>query len=171
MVRIAGQVLKALKTCRRCGIIGTPQWIRDYGSRTACRRAVRACAAHWRPAALGPAGERTGCRPPAHTTPPIDGRAAGGSHHQRRHGRGHAGARRGAGGTHSSRRRRGASHWDYRTLYSSINPQHAHERSRPMSLRQKLLTAIVPRRWADEMEAESRSWMLHCNVCGLERSV
>jgi hypothetical protein len=40
-----------------------------------------------------------------------------------------------------------------------------------MSFYQKLLTAIVPRRWADEMEAESRSWMLHCNVCGLERSV
>jgi hypothetical protein len=40
-----------------------------------------------------------------------------------------------------------------------------------MSFGQKLLMAIVPRRWADEMEAESRSWMLHCNVCGLERSV
>ena len=40
-----------------------------------------------------------------------------------------------------------------------------------MSLRQKLLTAIVPRRWADEMEAESCSWMLRCNDCGLERSV
>jgi hypothetical protein len=40
-----------------------------------------------------------------------------------------------------------------------------------MSFRQKLLMAIVPRRWADEMEAESRSWMLRCKVCGLERSV
>jgi hypothetical protein len=40
-----------------------------------------------------------------------------------------------------------------------------------MSFRQKLLMAIVPRRWADEIETESRSWMLHCNACGLERSV
>ena len=40
-----------------------------------------------------------------------------------------------------------------------------------MNFFQKLLTAIVPRRWADEMEAESRMWMLHCNVCGLKRSV
>jgi hypothetical protein len=40
-----------------------------------------------------------------------------------------------------------------------------------MSFFQKLLMALVPRRWADEMEAESRSWMLRCNVCGLERSV
>jgi hypothetical protein len=40
-----------------------------------------------------------------------------------------------------------------------------------MSFYQKLLMAIVPRRWADEMEAESRSWMLRCKACGLERSV
>jgi hypothetical protein len=40
-----------------------------------------------------------------------------------------------------------------------------------MNFLQKLLMAIVPRRWADEMEAESRSWMLRCKVCGLERSV
>ena len=40
-----------------------------------------------------------------------------------------------------------------------------------MNFLQELLMAIVPRRWADEMEAESRSWVLHCNVCGLERSV
>jgi hypothetical protein len=40
-----------------------------------------------------------------------------------------------------------------------------------MSFLQDLLHAIVPRRWADEMEAESRSWMLRCDACGLERSV
>ena len=40
-----------------------------------------------------------------------------------------------------------------------------------MSFLQELLRAIVPRRWMDEMEAESRSWMLRCNTCGLERSV
>jgi hypothetical protein len=40
-----------------------------------------------------------------------------------------------------------------------------------MSFLQRTLTAIVPRRWAEGMEAESRSWMLHCKVCGLERSV
>ena len=40
-----------------------------------------------------------------------------------------------------------------------------------MGFRQRLLTSIVPQRWADEMEADSRSWMLRCNDCGLERSV
>jgi hypothetical protein len=40
-----------------------------------------------------------------------------------------------------------------------------------MSFRQKLLQTIVPQHWAEEMETESRSWMLHCNTCGLERSV
>ena len=40
-----------------------------------------------------------------------------------------------------------------------------------MSLSQKLLRAILPQRLAEEMEAESRAWMLHCNACGLERSV
>jgi hypothetical protein len=40
-----------------------------------------------------------------------------------------------------------------------------------MSFFQDLLRAIVPRRWIDEMEAESRSWLLRCNACGMERSV
>jgi hypothetical protein len=40
-----------------------------------------------------------------------------------------------------------------------------------MSFRQKLLQAILPRRWVEEMEAESRSWMLRCDTCDLERSV
>ena len=40
-----------------------------------------------------------------------------------------------------------------------------------MSFFQRILTAIVPRRWAEDMETESRSWMLHCKICGWERSV
>jgi hypothetical protein len=40
-----------------------------------------------------------------------------------------------------------------------------------MSFFQDLLRAIVPQRWMDEMEAESRSWMLRCDACGFERSV
>ena len=40
-----------------------------------------------------------------------------------------------------------------------------------MGFLQDLLRAIVPRHWMDEMEAESRSWLLRCNICGLERSV
>ena len=40
-----------------------------------------------------------------------------------------------------------------------------------MSFCQELLQAIMPQHWAEEMESESRAWMLHCNTCGLERSV
>jgi hypothetical protein len=40
-----------------------------------------------------------------------------------------------------------------------------------MSFRQRLLRAIVPRRWANQMEAESRTWIVRCKVCSLERSV
>ena len=40
-----------------------------------------------------------------------------------------------------------------------------------MSFFKRMLTTIIPRRWAEDMEAESRSWMLRCKVCGLERSV
>jgi hypothetical protein len=40
-----------------------------------------------------------------------------------------------------------------------------------MSFSQKLLQAILPRHWAEEMEAESRSWTLRCKTCGLERSL
>lgn len=40
-----------------------------------------------------------------------------------------------------------------------------------MRFRQKLLTNILPQRWAEEMEADSRSWILRCQECGLERSV
>jgi hypothetical protein len=40
----------------------------------------------------------------------------------------------------------------------------------PMSGTQKLITRLVPRRWAESMEAESRTWMMRC-PCGHEQSV
>lgn len=39
-----------------------------------------------------------------------------------------------------------------------------------MSLVRKLLVAVLPKSWADSMEAESRQWMLQCK-CGREISV
>jgi hypothetical protein len=40
-----------------------------------------------------------------------------------------------------------------------------------MSKIQRLVTAIVPRRWAAAMEAASRTWIVRCPSCGYERSV
>lgn len=40
-----------------------------------------------------------------------------------------------------------------------------------MSFRQKLLGRIFPEHWTEDMEAESRNWILRCKECGLERSV
>ncbi|GIW91477.1 MAG: hypothetical protein KatS3mg109_1909 [Pirellulaceae bacterium] len=39
-----------------------------------------------------------------------------------------------------------------------------------MRLLQRVLIAILPRRWAESMEAHSRAWMVRCS-CGLARSV
>lgn len=39
-----------------------------------------------------------------------------------------------------------------------------------MSLFQRLFKAILPPRWAESMEAHSRSWMVRC-PCGFARSV
>jgi DNA-directed RNA polymerase subunit RPC12/RpoP len=39
-----------------------------------------------------------------------------------------------------------------------------------MTLVQRIVTALVPRRWAEAMQAESRGWMLRC-PCGFERSI
>ena len=39
-----------------------------------------------------------------------------------------------------------------------------------MSFFQKLFTALLPRKAAQDMEADSRSWMVRCK-CGYERSV
>jgi hypothetical protein len=38
-----------------------------------------------------------------------------------------------------------------------------------MSFLQKVFVHILPQKWADSMEAESRSWMFRC-PCGFERS-
>jgi predicted RNA-binding Zn-ribbon protein involved in translation (DUF1610 family) len=40
-----------------------------------------------------------------------------------------------------------------------------------MNTIQKVITSIVPQRWAQDMEAESRAWILHCPNCGMERSL
>lgn len=39
-----------------------------------------------------------------------------------------------------------------------------------MSPLQRLFVRILPRRWAESMEADSRSWMMRCS-CGFARSV
>ena len=39
-----------------------------------------------------------------------------------------------------------------------------------MSFFQKVFTVIFPTKWAQAMEADSRSWMVRC-PCGLARSV
>ena len=39
-----------------------------------------------------------------------------------------------------------------------------------MSSFQRFLTAVLPRRWAESMEAHSRSWVVRC-PCGVARSV
>ena len=39
-----------------------------------------------------------------------------------------------------------------------------------MSSLQKLLVRILPRRWAESMEADSRLWMMRCS-CGCARSI
>jgi hypothetical protein len=39
-----------------------------------------------------------------------------------------------------------------------------------MTFTQRLLTAVLPRSWAEDMRAESLRWMIRCE-CGFERSV
>ena len=39
-----------------------------------------------------------------------------------------------------------------------------------MSRIQRFLTSILPRKGAEDMEAQSRSWMVTCD-CGFERSI
>ncbi len=39
-----------------------------------------------------------------------------------------------------------------------------------MSFIQRFLKTVLPRSWAEDMEAETRSWMVQC-PCGFERSV
>ena len=40
-----------------------------------------------------------------------------------------------------------------------------------MSSLQKLVAAVLPKEWAASIESESRTWILRCSSCGLERSV
>ena len=40
-----------------------------------------------------------------------------------------------------------------------------------MSFVQKLMTSIMPRSWAQSMEAELRAWLARCETCGHERSI
>ena len=39
-----------------------------------------------------------------------------------------------------------------------------------MSPLQRFFVRILPRRWAESMEADSRSWMMRCS-CGFARSI
>ncbi len=36
---------------------------------------------------------------------------------------------------------------------------------------QRFFMAVLPRRWADEMRAESQAWQMRCSRCGATRSV
>jgi len=40
-----------------------------------------------------------------------------------------------------------------------------------MSPLQKLVLAVLPKKWAVSVEAESRIWIARCSSCGFERSV
>lgn len=40
-----------------------------------------------------------------------------------------------------------------------------------LSRTQRVISGIVPRTWAESMEAESRAWMVLCRSCGFERSI
>ena len=39
-----------------------------------------------------------------------------------------------------------------------------------MTFIQKLVKTILPKKWADSIEAESRAWKLRCDNCGHTRS-
>ena len=39
-----------------------------------------------------------------------------------------------------------------------------------MSLLQRMITSVVPRKWAQAMEADSRKWVMRCQ-CGVETSI
>lgn len=40
-----------------------------------------------------------------------------------------------------------------------------------MGLLQQMIVTLVPTRWAEQMEAESRSWMAQCVRCNREQSI
>jgi hypothetical protein len=45
------------------------------------------------------------------------------------------------------------------------------ERTTLMNTIQKVITKIVPRRWAQDMETESRAWIMTCPNCRAEQSL
>lgn len=40
-----------------------------------------------------------------------------------------------------------------------------------LSTAQRLLRAILPGRWFEQIEAESREWIMTCSQCGAQRSI
>jgi hypothetical protein len=40
-----------------------------------------------------------------------------------------------------------------------------------MTLIQRLVVSLLPKRWSDAIRTESQSWLLSCSVCGVTRSV
>jgi hypothetical protein len=40
-----------------------------------------------------------------------------------------------------------------------------------MTLIQKAVLSLLPKRWSAAIQAESESWLLRCSVCGTARSV
>jgi len=43
--------------------------------------------------------------------------------------------------------------------------------AKDLSVTQRLLRAILPSGWFQQMEAESRAWIMTCSQCGAEQSV
>jgi len=41
----------------------------------------------------------------------------------------------------------------------------------PMSRIQRFFTSIVPRSWAESMEADSKAWKMRCLHCGFAKSI
>ena len=40
-----------------------------------------------------------------------------------------------------------------------------------MTLIQKFLSVVLPKRWVDDMRAESQAWQIRCSSCGKSQSV
>src|SRR5437868_15462154 len=40
-----------------------------------------------------------------------------------------------------------------------------------MTLLQKFFFAVLPRKWAEDMRAQSQAWQIRCCTCGASRSV
>jgi ribosomal protein S27E len=40
-----------------------------------------------------------------------------------------------------------------------------------MSSIQKFFIRLLPKKWAEDMEAHSRSWIVRCGKCGFEQSI